>query len=238
MTTSRAWAMTTTFQASSDNELRERIAANLAAVRTRIADTGRDPDSVRIVAVTKTFGADVVAQAGAVGLVHVGENYLDELEEKSRLSYDVDMCWHYLGALQTNKIARIAARACVISGVSRVKEITKIAAARPDAVIDIQVDTTGREVRNGAPASEVPALVTEARACGLTVRGLMVVAPPEPDGAREAFVTVGSLADELAITERSMGMSDDFELACALGTTEIRLGRLLFGPREGVVALP
>jgi len=67
---------------------------------------------------------------------------------------------------------------------------------------------------------------------------LMVVAPPDSDGAREAFVTVGSLADELAITERSMGMSDDFELACALGTTEIRLGRLLFGPREGVVALP
>ena len=78
----------------------------------------------------------------------------------------------------------------------------------------------------------MPALVTEARACGLTVRGLMVVAPPEPDGAREAFVTVGSLADELAITERSMGMSDDFETAIAEGATSVRVGSAIFGRRD------
>ena len=207
------------------------FAENLGEVRRRIADVGRDPSTVRVLAVTKTFGREAVEVAFNAGLRAVGENYLTELEEKHADDL-AGLRWHYLGALQTNKIARISQVADVISGVSRVKEIDKLAAVGCVAAIDIQVDTTGLVQRNGAPPSEVPALVERGRSRGLTVRGLMTVAPPTPEGAREAFTLVGALADDLGLPERSMGMSDDYLVAAALGSTEVRLGRLLFGPRH------
>jgi len=207
------------------------FAENLGEVRRRIADVGRDPSTVRVLAVTKTFGREAVEVAFNAGLRAVGENYLTELEEK-RSDDLVGLRWHYLGALQTNKIARISQVADVISGVSRAKEIDKLATVGCVAAIDIQVDTTGLVQRNGAPPSEVPALVEQARSRGLDVRGLMTVAPPTPAGAREAFTLVQRLADDLGLPERSMGMSDDYLVAAALGSTEVRLGRLLFGPRH------
>src|ERR1700691_6243970 len=116
----------TTFPASSANELLERVSANLSVVRGRIAATGRDPQSVRIVAVTKTFGVPEVLAAAELGLRHFGENYVDELCAKRDVAPEAT--WHFLGALQTNKIARVAACAHVLSGVSREKEVYKIAA--------------------------------------------------------------------------------------------------------------
>ena len=224
--------MTTTSQASFDNQRVLDIARSIDDVRARIADAGRDPATVRIVGVTKTFDVATVRAAVAAGITAVGENYLTELEEKRAVT-DVPVRWHYLGALQTNKIARIAAVADVVSGVSRAKELTKLAQCGPGGVIDVQVDTTGRAERNGAPPTEVGDLVRMARDLGLNVRGLMVVAPPDPDGARDAFETVGRLADDLEVRERSMGMTEDYQLAVTCGSTEVRLGRLLFGFREG-----
>jgi len=209
----------------------EALADHLGEVRERIAEAGRDPASVRILAVTKTFGIEAVQAAWAAGIEAVGENYLVELEAK-RPGDVSGVRWHYLGALQTNKIARISVMADVISGVSRAKELDKLASLGSTAQLDIQVDTTGLSQRNGAPASEVLGLVRYARSLGLTVRGLMTVAPPDPEGAREAFMLVQRLADEAEVTERSMGMSDDYLLAAELGSTEVRLGRLLFGPRH------
>jgi pyridoxal phosphate enzyme (YggS family) len=209
----------------------EALAEHLGEVRQRIADAGRDPSTVRILAVTKTFGIEAVEAAYAAGLRAVGENYLVELEGKRPLD-DSAMQWHYLGALQTNKIARIGALANVISGVSRAKELDKLAALGVTAQLDIQVDTTGLAQRNGAAPSEVLSLVAHARALGLPVRGLMTVAPPSETGAREAFALVRQLADEAQVAERSMGMSDDYALAAQYGATEVRLGRSLFGPRH------
>ncbi len=219
----------TTSPASSASELRERIGANLEVVHSRIASTGRDPSSVRVVAVTKTFSREAVRAAFEVGLRDFGENYVDELCAKR----DVvpDGVWHFLGALQTNKIARATTCANVLSAVSRERELTKLAALASTAWLDIQVDFTKRAERNGAPESSVPELVTRARELNLKVRGLMVVAPPEPDLARAAFRRTVELADELGLIERSMGMSEDLEMACELGTTEVRVGRALFGPR-------
>ena len=219
----------TTSPASSASELRERIGANLEAVRRRIAATGRDPNSVRVVAVTKTFSREAVRAAFEVGLRDFGENYVDELCAKREVA--PEGVWHFLGALQTNKIARATTCANVLSGVSRERELTKLASLASTSWLDIQVDFTRRAERNGAPESLVPELVSRARELNLKVRGLMVVAPPDADLARAAFRRTVELADELGLVERSMGMSEDLEMACELGTTEVRVGRALFGPR-------
>jgi pyridoxal phosphate enzyme (YggS family) len=224
--------MTTSPASFASDELAQRVAANLAEARRRVTATGRVLESVRLVAVTKTFPSAVVRAAAAAGLNTVGENYVDELEDKSRATQDLALRWHYLGALQTNKIARIVAASDVVCGVSRQKELERIAAHRPGMVIYVEVDHTGETQRNGAAPREVEALVRRGRELELDVRGLMTVAPTDPGAARRAFAATTALADDLGLLERSMGMSDDLEAALECGSTEIRLGRALFGPRE------
>ncbi len=216
---------------STEDELTARVRAALDDVAERLARAGADPERVRVVAVTKTFGPEAVRAAAGAGITAVGENYVAELEEKRAATRDVAVRWHFLGALQSNKIARALAAADLLCGVARASEIDRIAARRPGAAIYVELDTTGSAQRPGARAAEVPDLVSRARDRGLNVEGLMTVAPPDVDGAREAFRTVTRLADALSLVERSMGMSEDFELAAQWGTTEIRLGRRLFGPR-------
>jgi uncharacterized pyridoxal phosphate-containing UPF0001 family protein len=233
MTTSSTSVAMTTYPASSANgELLERVAANLVAVRARIASTGRDTATVRIVAVTKTFAPQYVRAAAAAGLEVMGENYVEELVEKRDEVTDLALTWHYLGALQSNKIHRAVLSADVLCGVSRLKEIERIASTREGAAIYAQVDFTGSALRIGAAPRAVAALVERGRSIGLDVRGLMTVAPIDPDGARSAFRATTVLADDLGLSERSMGMTNDLEAACELGSSEVRVGRALFGPRE------
>jgi PLP dependent protein len=215
--------------ASSASERLERVGSNLEGVRSRIASTGRDLASVRIVAVTKTFGVDEVHAAWQLGLRHFGENYVDELCAKRAAAPEAT--WHFLGALQTNKIARASACANVLSAVARERELEKLASLESANSLDVQVDFTGRAERNGATPGDVAKLISRARELNLNVRGLMVVAPTDLIAAERAFASTVALADELGLTERSMGMSEDLELACSLGSTEVRLGRALFGPR-------
>ncbi|HUZ41450.1 MAG TPA: YggS family pyridoxal phosphate-dependent enzyme [Acidimicrobiales bacterium] len=223
----------TTFPASfADAELVARVAQNLTQLRARIATTGRDPETVRIVAVTKTFGVETVRAALANGLRHVGENYVDELETKYAQSRDLEISWHFLGALQSNKIARVCAHAQVVSTVSRTKELEKIAATNDRPQLYVQVDYTGGATRNGAAASEVPELLRRARNLELDIRGLMTVAAPDEAQARSAFAKLSALRVDQGLVECSMGMSDDLEIACELGTTELRIGRALFGQRD------
>jgi uncharacterized pyridoxal phosphate-containing UPF0001 family protein len=221
----------TTFPASSDNELVQRVAGNLAAVRARIASTGRDLATVRIVAVTKTFGLDAVGAAVANGLHDLGENYVDELCRKRTESGDAPITWHYLGAVQSNKVRSVVACADVIASVSRLKELERIATLAPSRRLYVQVDYTGSPERNGSPQGDVATLVARGRALDLDVCGLMTVAPTDREGARQAFRSLVTLADDLGLAERSMGMSDDLELACEYGTSEVRIGRALFGAR-------
>jgi PLP dependent protein len=228
----------TTFPASSDSDaLHERVSANLEAVRRRIESTGTDPAGVRLVAVTKTFGSDAVRVAYELGLRHFGENYVEELCEKHSTLEPDDAVWHFLGALQTNKIARALRCADVLSGVTRARELDKIVSIAPGATIDVQVDFTGEAQRNGASPDDVEGLVAHARELNLKVRGLMVVAPPGEERTRVAFASTVALADRLGLKERSMGMSEDLEIALEQGTTELRLGRALFGPRQPLSAL-
>jgi uncharacterized pyridoxal phosphate-containing UPF0001 family protein len=223
--------MTTSPASSANPALTQRVAANLAALQARIASTGRDPTTIRLVAVTKTFGVEAVRAAAANGLVDVGENYVDELEVKFAQSRDLDLSWYFLGTLQTNKIARVAACARVMCTVSRIKELEKIASGPVQPALYVQVDYTGGATRNGARDSDVPGLVQRARGLGLDVRGLMTVAAPDLAQARSAFANLAALRVDQGLEECSMGMSDDLEVACEMGTSEVRIGRALFGER-------
>jgi uncharacterized pyridoxal phosphate-containing UPF0001 family protein len=228
--------MTTSPVSSANPELVARVAQNLAALRARIAATGRDPMTIRIVAVTKTFGLDAVRAAAANGLDHLGENYVVELESKFAQSRDPDLAWHFLGPLQSNKIHRVASCARVLCTVSRVKELEKIASGPHHPALYVQVDYTGAATRNGALASEVPSLVQRARDLELDVRGLMTVAAPDPAQARSAFASLEALRVDQGLEVCSMGMTDDMEIACEMGTNELRIGRALFGERVVHVA--
>jgi len=215
--------------------LTETVADRLAAVRTRIDRAGGDPDTLRVLAVTKGFGTDALEAALGAGLTDFGENYAEELLEKA-LPRGADgpagpPRWHYLGAVQRRKVARLAPVVDCWQSVCRVVEGEAIHRHRAAASVMIQVETTGAAGRNGCPPHEVKEMAGALSSLGLLVTGLMTVAPQDPEGARRAFRTVRGLADSLGLPERSMGMTDDLELAVAEGSTLVRIGRGLFGDR-------
>ncbi len=260
------------------------FAGRLAESRHRIEGSSRDPASVRIVAVTKGFGAEAVRAALAAGLSDIGENYADELVVKAGqlagqgdgpgqlagqgdgpgqlagqgdgpgqlagqgdgpgqladqgdgpgplAASQVSPSWHYLGAVQRNKVARLAPLVSCWQGVSRPEEGQAIARRRPGATVLVQLDVAGLPGRGGCPPDRVTELVAALRDEELDVAGLMAVGPPgPPESARPGFALLSSLADALDLPVRSMGMSDDLEVALSEGSTMVRLGRALFGDR-------
>jgi uncharacterized pyridoxal phosphate-containing UPF0001 family protein len=192
---------------------------------------------VRVVGVTKGFGADAVRAALDAGLHDLGENYAAELVAKAGAGVADDegagggVVWHFLGAIQRNKVAALASVVGVWQSVARDVEGARIARFAPGAAVMVQVDVTGLPGHNGCPPAEVPSLVDRLRALGLDVVGLMTVAAPGRSAAEAAFGEVARLTDQLGLEERSMGMSDDLEPAVAAGSTMVRIGRALFGER-------
>ena len=209
----------------------DEIAERLNGITERIAAAGGDPGRVRIVGVSKTFDADHARAAVCAGLTHLGENYAGELIEKAELLSDLPISWHYLGAIQTNKVGKLATVVSCFESTARERELAAIATRSPGAQVMVQVDLTGLPQRNGADPDEVEHLVSRGRALGLDVVGLMTVALPEPDAARAAFRRLRAMATDLGVTECSMGMTEDLEIAVEEGSTEIRIGRALFGFR-------
>jgi len=232
------------------------FAARLETVRRRMASaTPSDPTTIRIVAVTKGFGVDAVEVALAAGLADIGENYADELLAKSgainsgtagdEVAASASAgappaggpqprvpTWHFLGAIQRNKVARLSPVVTWWQGVSRVEEGVAIARRRPDATMLVQVDLAGIAGRGGCAPGRVPDLVGSLRDQGIDVAGLMAVGVPgPPEASRTGFASVSRLADQLDLEVRSMGMTDDLEVAVAEGSTMVRLGRALFGSR-------
>lgn len=215
------------------------VAANLAAVHANIVRLGRTLDSVTVVAVTKTQSVDVVRAGYAAGLRVFGENYLHELVDKASETRDLSgIRWQFLGALQTRKIESVAQWAHEVLTVSREKEVDVMARRDgPLPEVFIQVDYAATAGRNGVDPERAHSLLDECRRRGLTVRGLMTVAPPDRAAAEAAFRRLSELARAEGVDELSMGMSDDYDLALAHGSTQIRLGRTLFGPRTPVPGL-
>lgn len=226
--------MTTSPTSSSNAFDLDTLIARRDALWARIEATGRTLADVTIVAVTKTYGPDAVRAAASLGLRHVGENYLDEMELTRSQAADAPVTWHYQGVLQRNKIARLVVVADVIESVARLVEIDRIARERPGQRCKIQVDFTGRPDRGGCEPGQVATLVERARGLGLALEGLMTVAPTDPQAAAAAFDDLRRLADDCDLPERSMGMSGDLEMALRAGATQIRVGAALFGPREPV----
>lgn len=224
----------TTISTSPPSSANGGVAERLHSVRLRIEQAGGDPSAVRVVAVTKGFGPEAVDAARAAGLSDVGENYAGELVAKAAASEVVSsppLRWHFLGAIQRNKVARLAPIVTVWQSVARVEEGERVARFAPGAAVLVEVETTGLPGRNGCPPDGARTLVPRLREAGLDVRGLMTVAAPDPVAARSTFETVRSLADDLGLEERSMGMTDDLEEAVRAGTTMLRIGRALFGER-------
>lgn len=214
----------------------ERVRHRLGAIHARIARAGGDVDAVTVVAVTKTFGLDAVVAAYRAGIVEIGENYADELVEKAaaldRAIPNHGVRWHFLGAVQRNKINRLRAVVGLYEGIDRFEEGEAIARRAPGASVLVEVDTARIPGRAGVSAEQVPALVRRLESLDLRVEGLMTVAPPGGgEGAIGAFRRVTTLKTELGLRVASMGMSEDFELAVAEGSTMIRVGSALFGPR-------
>ena len=207
----------------------------LAGIRARIMAASPDPDGVTLVTVTKGFGPEAVRTAVASGLTVVGENYADELVAKAAAVADDPGPapeWHFLGTIQRNKVPRLAPLVSCWQAVGRIEEGRAIARRQPGARVLVQVDVAGLPGRGGVPPAQVPDLVAALRDEELDVAGLMAVGPPgPPEDARPGFREVGRLAAELALPVRSMGMTDDLEVALSEGATMVRLGRALFGER-------
>ena len=207
---------------------------------------GRDPSSIRLVAVSKTFPAQAVREAYAAGQRDFGENRVQEGLQKIGETTDLNIRWHLLGHLQTNKARKAGPAFALVQSVDSVELIQKLDAAALEAgrtlELLIQVDLAGEATKFGAPPGEVPRLFDAAGACrAATVVGLMTLppVPDTPEDARPWFRRLRTLRDEwLAagvpasmLRELSMGMSGDFEVAIEEGATIVRVGTAIFGSR-------
>ena len=208
----------------------EQIAERGAQLRSRIADlTDRD---VAVVCVTKGHPVEVAAAAVAAGFTRLGENYAQELRDKAAALIGPTPEWHFIGRLQTNKVRLVDRVVSLWQSVDRAALADRIAQRVPGAAVLVQVDLAGLAGRGGCPPEDVPALVEHCRGRGLDVRGLMGVGPPGPaEEARPGFRLLTSIADDLGLEERSMGMSGDLDVAIEAGSTMVRVGSALVGPR-------
>ncbi len=223
------------------------IAARLQAVNERIARAaraaGRLPQDVTLVAVSKTFPPSAIAEAHAAGQRAFGENYLQEGLEKVGKLADLDLEWHYIGPVQSNKTRPIAENFSWVHGVDREKIAARLSEARPPNLpplqICIQVNVSGEQSKSGVPPEQALELAKAVSALPrLKLRGLMAIPEPTPDvGLRhDRFRALRELRDEIvradvALDTLSMGMSDDMEVAIAEGATLVRIGTAIFGAR-------
>lgn len=210
------------------------VRERLERLRAEIAQRGhRD---VKIVAVTKAHPAELIQHAVEAGCDAIGENYAQELRDKTPTLTDLGQ-WrptvHFIGRLQTNKVRQLTAIVDVWESVDRAALIDELAKRTPAARILLQVNATDEPLKGGCSPADVPALHDHASGRGLLVEGLMTVGPTTggPSAARPAFRAVTRLADELGLQTRSMGMTGDYHVALDEGATEIRVGSLLFGTR-------
>jgi pyridoxal phosphate enzyme (YggS family) len=216
----------------------------LADVRRRIAKAcaaaGRDPAGITLIAVTKTHPASDVRLLRELGLSDVGENRDAEAAPKAAQCADLNLTWHFIGQLQTNKAASVVRYAQVVHSVDRLRLIRALgqAARRAERVIGclIEVSLDGDPARGGAPAGEVPALAEALEAePGLVLGGVMAIAPLGLRPA-EAFARLLGSAEAVravqpSATVISAGMSGDLEAAVEAGATHLRIGTALLGDR-------
>jgi PLP dependent protein len=239
----------------SDSPRRDELAVRLVAVRDRISAAcqaaGRKPEDVTLIAVTKTFPASDVRLLNGLGVTEFGENRDAEAAPKAEQCADLELVWHFVGQLQTNKAASVARYATFVHSVDRLRLIHALGAGarRAGRVLQclIEVSLDGDPARGGAPADQVPglaeALLAEAgpaeeglAEAGLVLAGVMAVAPlgvPPADAfarLRDSAAVVQAVRP--AATVISAGMSGDMEAAITAGATHVRIGTALLGDRR------
>jgi PLP dependent protein len=226
------------------------IAENISKVKERMAQAarqaGRDPEEVRLVAVSKTKPAAAIAEAFDSGQQVFGENYVQELVAKSA-ELPEGICWHFIGHLQSNKVRQIAGLVQMIHSVDRLSLAQEIdrqwGALGKSCEVLVQVNVSREATKSGTTSEEALNLVREiAILPHLRVVGLMTMPPffDDPEAARPYFRALKELAGQVEaaqipgveMRELSMGMSGDFEAAIAEGATLVRVGSALFGERE------
>ena len=228
------------------SERRSAIETGLATVRERIdracSQLDRSASEITLVVVTKFFPASDVRLLADLGVRDVGENRRQEALEKAQQCADLDLDWHFIGALQSNKAAAVAGYADAVHSVDRVKLLGGLSRGAQergvdlDCLVQVSLDPPDADGRSGAPADGVPALAERILETeGLRLRGVMGVAPLEGN-ARAAF---GRLAEVASVVRRiepqatwiSAGMSGDLEQAIQEGATHLRIGSAVLGPR-------
>jgi len=226
------------------------LAARLADVRDRIARAAdrarRDPSRIRLVSVSKTFGAADVRAAALAGQVDFGENKVQEAQQKREETADLALRWHFIGHLQSNKAAKAAALFDVIHSIDEAGLVRKIdaaaAAAGRSLELLVQVDLAGEATKHGAREADLPAIFEAARGCtAVRLTGLMTLPPAteEAEDARPWFRELVNCRERLlasgiepsTLDELSMGMSHDYEIAIEEGSTIVRVGTAIFGSR-------
>ncbi|MFP5378670.1 MAG: YggS family pyridoxal phosphate-dependent enzyme [Vicinamibacteria bacterium] len=226
------------------------VAGRLADIRSRIAGAaaraGRRADEVRLVAVSKTFGADAVREAATAGQVDFGENKVQEALAKAEATRDLPLTWHLIGHLQSNKAKKAAAHfhwIHAVDGVDLLRKLDQAAAAAGTAPrLLVQADLALEPTKHGASEDELPAIFAAAADCtAARVVGLMLLPPwtENPEDVRPWFRRLREIRDGLAargvpaaqLAELSMGMSHDFEVAVEEGATIVRVGTAIFGSR-------
>jgi len=229
------------------------LGTRLASVRDRLARAagraGRDPATVRLVAVSKTFSAEHVRAAAAAGQVDFGENKVQEALQKIAQTSDLPIKWHLVGHLQSNKARKAGAEFSMIHSVDDAALVTTLdesaRAAGRSVQLLVQVDLAGEATKHGAREDELAPIFDAARGCrSARLVGLMVLPPAtdDPEGARPYFRKLRGIRDGLLargvdgsmLTELSMGMSHDFEVAVEEGSTLVRVGSAIFGERTYV----
>jgi hypothetical protein len=229
------------------------LGTRLASVRDRLARAagraGRDPATVRLVAVSKTFSAEHVRAAAAAGQIDFGENKVQEALQKIAQTSDLPIRWHLVGHLQSNKARKAGAEFSMIHSVDDAALVTTLdesaRAAGRSVQLLVQVDLAGEATKHGAREDELAPIFDAARGCrSARLVGLMVLPPAtdDPEGARPYFRKLRGIRDGLLargvdgsmLTELSMGMSHDFEVAVEEGSTLVRVGSAIFGERTYV----
>ncbi|MCP5151387.1 MAG: YggS family pyridoxal phosphate-dependent enzyme [Ectothiorhodospiraceae bacterium] len=218
-----------------------RLLAEIAELEAR---HGREPGSVRLLAVSKTKPAELVREAAAAGQRAFGENFLQEAQEKIHTLGDLDLEWHFIGPIQSNKTRGIATDFQWVHSVDRLKVAQRLSAQRPAELppldICVQVNVSGEGTKSGVEPGEVEAL---AHACAelprIRVRGLMAIPAPADslEAQRRPFRVLREMLDRLRaggleLDTLSMGMSGDMEAAIAEGATIVRIGTAVFGARN------
>lgn len=225
--------------------LPETVAQVRARVQAAAQAAGRSPEAITLLAVSKGHPAQVLRSAAALGLKDFGESYLQEALPKMQALADLDLTWHFIGHVQSNKTRPVAQHFAWVHGVDRLKIATRLSQQRPYHApplnVCLEVNLGAEPGKGGVGPAELPQLADAvAQLPRLALRGLMCL-PPQGSDPRAWFAQLARLRGEQAMRQGprlpspfdtlSMGMSGDFEAAIQEGATIVRIGTLLFGPR-------